>query len=80
MPVVDVRGSLGVQAGFFNLQVNYYGDQTWAGRPAPPPLTGSPYRGLSAFEAEDEQVFFGRDEAIGQVVGRLSRAPGGRGC
>ena len=83
-PVVDARGARGVQSGFLNTQVNYYssyyyGDQTWAGRPAPPPLTGSPYRGLSAFEAEDEQVFFGRDEAIGQVVGRLSRAVDGPG-
>lgn len=83
-PVVDARGARGVQSGFLNTQINYYssyyyGDQTWAGRPAAPPLTGSPYRGLSAFEAEDEQVFFGRDEAIAQVTGRLSRALDGPG-
>ena len=84
VPVVDARGARGVQSGFLNTQINYYssyyyGEHTWAARPAAPALTGSPYRGLSAFEAEDEQVFFGRDEAIGEVAGRLSRAMDGPG-
>jgi WD40 repeat protein len=75
VPMVDARGARGVQAGSFNTQINYYyGVQTWAAQPTALPLTDSPYRGLSAFEAEDEQLFFGRDEAISQVLERLSGA------
>jgi WD40 repeat protein len=79
VPVVDARGAFGVQAGFFNTQINYYGERTWAGQPAKPPLEGSPYRGLSAFESDDAEWFFGRDEATAQVLRRLSgcaRGPG----
>jgi WD40 repeat protein len=77
---VDARGAFGVQAGSYNTQVNYYySDQTWTVKPARPPLAGSPYRGLSAFESDDAELFFGRDEAAGQVLGRLSRCAGGPG-
>ena len=42
-------------------------------------VPGCPYRGLSAFEQEDHHFFFGRDDAVGQVTGRLSACarPGG---
>ena len=80
VPMVDARGARGIQAGSFNTQINYYyGEQTWAAQPTTLPLTDSPYRGLSAFEAKDEQLFFGRDQAIGQVLGRLSQALDGPG-
>jgi len=76
---VDARGAFGVQIGHYGIQINYYGDQTWAGQPARPLLAGSPYRGLSAFEADDAELFFGRDEATKQVLERMSRCADGTG-
>jgi predicted nucleic acid-binding protein len=35
-------------------------------------LTGSPYRGLSAFGPEDCELFFGRDEAVERVLERVA--------
>ncbi len=37
-------------------------------------LKGSPFPGLAAFEADRQAVFFGRDLAIDQAIGRLRRA------
>lgn len=39
----------------------------------------SPYRGLSAFEEQDAAFFFGREEAITQVLERMSRQLPGLG-
>jgi WD40 repeat protein/transcriptional regulator with XRE-family HTH domain len=41
--------------------------------------TRSPYRGLKAFEERDAAFFFGRDTAIAQVLGRMSRLVAGAG-
>src|SRR5690242_6615139 len=43
-----------------------------AGR-GPGPVTGSPYRGLSAFGERDAAFFFGREAATAQVLDRMSR-------
>ena len=43
-----------------------------AGR-QPGGVTGSPYRGLRAFEEQDAELFFGRDAATAQVLERMSR-------
>jgi WD40 repeat protein/class 3 adenylate cyclase/energy-coupling factor transporter ATP-binding protein EcfA2 len=41
---------------------------------APRPATECPYRGLLAFEAEDREFFFGREEVVDDLLARL--APG----
>src|SRR5215470_15966603 len=35
-------------------------------------VTGSPYRGLAAFEEQDASLFFGREAATAQVLERMS--------
>ncbi|WP_194908954.1 nSTAND1 domain-containing NTPase [Catenulispora rubra] len=35
-------------------------------------MTESPYRGLAAFEEQDADFYFGRNEAVGQVLRRMS--------
>ena len=32
-----------------------------------------PYRGLLAFQAQDRHLFFGREQAVGEVLGRIAR-------
>jgi WD40 repeat protein/class 3 adenylate cyclase/tRNA A-37 threonylcarbamoyl transferase component Bud32/energy-coupling factor transporter ATP-binding protein EcfA2 len=39
---------------------------------APLPVTDCPYRGLVAFEAEDREFFFGREEVVGDLLARLT--------
>jgi WD40 repeat protein len=39
---------------------------------APPPVTDCPYRGLLAFEAEDEAFFFGRERIVAKLVDRVT--------
>ena len=41
-------------------------------RRTPTRRAGAPYRGLSAFQAEDAPWFFGREELTGLLVGRLT--------
>ena len=41
---------------------------------APPAGTECPYRGLPAFEPEDREFFFGREDVVADLIGRL--APG----
>src|SRR6516162_3344832 len=48
-------------------------------RPRPGAVAGSPYRGLAAFGEQDAGLFFGREAAIGQVLGRMSRLLAGVG-
>src|SRR5690348_8563076 len=43
-------------------------------------VTAAPYRGLAAFEEHDAGFFFGREAATAQVLERMSRCLGGRGC
>lgn len=81
---VAIEGSAGIQVGDNNaLQVTQniynYSPGTWTSRVARRPVPGSPYRGLSAFEEQDHGFFCGRDEAIDQVMDRLSECaqPGG---
>ncbi|MCW2994940.1 MAG: putative repeat protein [Conexibacter sp.] len=45
---------------------------TAPGLTAPLPTTDCPYRGLRAFQPEDRGVFFGRDEVVADLLGRLS--------
>jgi WD40 repeat protein/transcriptional regulator with XRE-family HTH domain len=42
-------------------------------------VTGSPYRGLAAFEERDAGFFFGREAAAAQVLERMSRGLAGAG-
>ena len=42
-------------------------------------VTGSPYRGLAAFEEQDAALFFGRETATAQVLERMSRHVAGTG-
>jgi WD40 repeat protein/DNA-binding XRE family transcriptional regulator len=42
-------------------------------------VTGSPYRGLAAFDEHDAGFFFGREAATAQVLERMSRALAGTG-
>jgi len=42
-------------------------------------VTGSPYRGLAAFEEPDAAFFFGREAATAQVLDRMSRHLAGTG-
>ena len=53
-------------------------ERIWAlrgpGVDAPRPVADCPYRGLLAFEAEDSEFFFGREEVVEDLLGLL--APG----
>ena len=40
---------------------------------APLPASDCPYRGLLAFEAEDSDYFFGREEVVEELIERLTR-------
>ena len=42
-------------------------------------VTGSPYRGLAAFEEQDAALFFGREAATVEVLDRMSRLLAGVG-
>ena len=77
---------MGVQVGEGNTQIIYtYNRLTWTDGVAPPPLVSvsgvvdSPYRGLGAFEEQDAAFFFGRDTAITELLGRMSRYLQGSG-
>jgi WD40 repeat protein len=77
---------MGVQVGEGNTQIIYtYNRLTWTDGVAPPPLVSvsgvvdSPYRGLGAFEEQDAAFFFGRDTAITELLGRMSRLLQGPG-
>jgi len=41
----------------------------------PPADVPCPYKGLVPFEPEDQEIFFGREELVETIVGRLSQAP-----
>ena len=74
---VTVEGSSGVVVGennilHFTQYIYSSSDGTWTSRVAQRPVPGCPYRGLNAFEEQDSDLFFGRDDAIEQVTGRLS--------
>jgi hypothetical protein len=82
----DVRGAMGVQLGDGNTQIIYsYGERTWTDGAAPTPIVSlsgkvvSPYRGLNAFEEGDAAFFFGREAAVTEVLGRMSRCLDGSG-
>jgi WD40 repeat protein/transcriptional regulator with XRE-family HTH domain len=47
--------------------------------PRPEAVTGSPYRGLTAFEEQDAAFFFGREAATAQVLERMSQHLAGPG-
>src|SRR5215469_9111080 len=50
-----------------------------AARPGPGAVTGSPYRGLAVFGEQDAGWFFGREAAVVEVLGRMSRLLAGAG-
>ena len=75
-----------MQVGDGNFQANYtYNVLTWTDGVALPPLVGvsgmvaSPYRGLGAFEERDAAFFFGREDAAGEVLSRMSRLTADQG-
>jgi WD40 repeat protein len=80
---VDIRGPavVGERNTVIYASYNYTHYQgTWTDGVAPPPLaddTGamreSPYRGLAAFGEQDAEFFFGRRQAAGQVLDRMSQ-------
>jgi WD40 repeat protein len=74
---VIIERSTGVQVGDRNVQHNTvhvysYGPATWTSRSPQQPVPGSPYRGLRAFEERDQDLFFGREAAITEVMNMLS--------
>ena len=83
--VVSVRDSYGFVIGDHTVQINNYGTKTWSYAPAKEPLsdgarvTGSPYRGLGVYEAGDEDLFFGREAAVAEVLDRMARSAAGTG-
>jgi serine/threonine protein kinase len=75
---VTVDRSAGIQVGDGNIQNNFfYGEGHENARPARRPGDGSPYRGRDAFTEEDQEIFFGRDDAIEAVMERLSSGDAG---
>jgi transcriptional regulator with XRE-family HTH domain len=48
--------------------------------PRPGPVTGSPYRGLAAFEEQDTALFFGREAATAHVLSGCRGTWRARGC
>jgi WD40 repeat protein len=78
---VDARHAIGVAVGDGVTQINnYYGAVlTWSDGVAASALTDSqghfdsPYRGLSAFEAQDAAFFFGRDPAGDELLDLISQ-------
>lgn len=74
---LSFEGASGVQVGDHNVQHNYYfyGQQTTG--PAAPRGDRLPYRGLAPFEEADHEFFFGRDDAIGEVMQRLAATRSG---
>jgi hypothetical protein len=79
--VTIAAGARGVLVGDSSTQVNigHLHVTTWTDGVAPEPLVTpsgeveSPYRGLDAFGEADVGLFFGRDTAIDDVLGRLAR-------
>jgi WD40 repeat protein len=76
---VDARGAQGMQFGDYNRQTNYFfAPPVSDGAAARPPLVTfsgaiiSPYQGLDAFGEDDAPFFFGRDQAVGEVLERLA--------
>lgn len=77
-PALVGEGNTQIIASYNTYHNVYQG--TWTDGVAPPPLTDgtgamteSPYRGLAAFGEQDAGFFFGRDEAAGQVLERMSQ-------
>src|SRR5215467_11253070 len=79
---VDVSRSVGVQVGDGNTQIVYRYDVsglTWTDGVAAPPLIGvsgavaSPYGGLSAFGERDAPFFFGREDAVSEILKQISQ-------
>lgn len=63
----------GVQVGTSTIQVNYaYSPRTWTTKLAQLSAHACPYPGLNVFEESDQEFFFGRDNAIVEVMERLS--------
>jgi len=84
---VVIKESTAVQVGdnnntlYATVHAHSHGLATWSAKAPQRPVPGSPYRGLDAFAESDEDVFFGRDAAITDVMGLLSaveRAQRGR--
>jgi MinD-like ATPase involved in chromosome partitioning or flagellar assembly len=72
------EGASGVQVGDHNVQHNYYYGQQDP-RTTGPQAAGDrlPYRGLDPFEEVDHEFFFGRDDAINEVVHRMAATRSG---
>jgi WD40 repeat protein len=83
--VIHVQGVQAAQVGDYNVQYVYnhnYGPQSWTDSPGPLPAgstDGSPYRGLRAFELRDAPFFFGRDQAVDELMSTLDERARGTG-
>lgn len=70
-----IRASLAVDAGLAGLPEARAFTLVAPGLAVPPRAAGCPYRGLIAFQPEDGDLYFGREEIVESIVGRL--LPGG---
>jgi WD40 repeat protein len=86
--VIHVEGVQAAQVGDYNVQYVYnhnYGPKSWTDSPGQLPADdagsadGSPYRGLRAFELRDAPFFFGRDQAVDELMSTLDEHARGTG-
>ena len=86
--MIRVHGVQAAQVGDYNVQYVYnhnYGPQSWTDSPGQlladdaGSADGSPYRGLRAFELRDAPFFFGRDQAVDELMGTLDEHARGTG-
>jgi hypothetical protein len=75
---VDLRGAVAAVVGDHATQVNVFYNGTYTdGVAAQPLISGqgtiaSPYRGLNAFEEQDSDLFFGREDAVAEALDLMS--------
>jgi len=74
---IDISESIAQVGDNNSLIVNITAVQ--ATQPVPLPRGGSPYRGLDAFQEDDSDYFFGREEATKKVLGELAGRLNGLG-
>ena len=77
---LSLKGASGVQVGDHNVQNNYhYYGQQGPQTTGPPQAVGDrlPYRGLDPFGEVDQEFFFGRDDALNEVMHRMATTRSG---
>jgi len=68
-----------LRPGTADVRRHYYNPYRHDGQAAGPDAVLSPYRGLSAFEERDANLFFGRDAAAGRLLELMSASLDGPG-